>query len=68
MSTQQKQTVLLIKDKQSIISCLEKGEKGTKILALKFKISKQKISDIRKKREDTEIHRQRRDERRIENT
>ena len=34
-----------IKDKQTIISHLEKGEKGTN-LALKFKISKQQISDI----------------------
>ena len=46
MSVQQKQCVLSIKDKQMIISCLEKGEKGTN-LALKFKISKQQISDIR---------------------
>ena len=46
MSVQQKQCVLSIKVKQMIISCLEKGEKGTN-LALKFKISNQQISDIR---------------------
>jgi len=47
MSTQRKQSILLIKDKQTIISRLEKGEKGTN-LALKFKISKQDIKDVRK--------------------
>ena len=47
MSTQRKQSVLLIKDKQTIISRLEKGEKGTN-LALEFKISKLRITDIRK--------------------
>ena len=42
---QWKQSVISIKDKQTIISHLvEKSEKGTN-LALKFKISKQQISD-----------------------
>jgi len=51
MSTQQKQSVLSIKDKQTIIiSHLEKGEKGIN-LALEFNISKQQISDIRKNKE-----------------
>ena len=44
MSTQRKQSVLLIKDKQTIISHLKKGKKGTN-LALEFNISKQQISD-----------------------
>ena len=44
------QSNLLIKDKQMIISCLEKGEKGTN-LALELKISKQLISVIRKNKE-----------------
>ena len=60
MSMQWKQSVLSIKDKQMIISGLEKGERGTN-LVLKFKISKQQTSD-------PEIHRQRRDEWRTENT
>ena len=48
---QWKQFVISIKDKQTIISDLvEKSEKGTN-LALKFKISKQQISDIRKNKE-----------------
>ena len=42
--------VLSIKDKQTIISHLEKGEKGTN-LALEFNISKQQISDICKNKE-----------------
>ena len=50
MSMKQQQSNLLIKDKQMIISCLEKGEKGTN-LALELKISKQPISDIRKNKE-----------------
>ena len=50
MSTQQKQSVLSIKDKQTMISHLDKGEKGAN-LALKFKISKQQISDICKNKE-----------------
>ena len=49
MSTQRKQSILLIKDKQMIISCLEKGEKGTN-LALEFKIGKQHIKDVHKKK------------------
>ena len=52
MSTQQKQSVLSIKDKQTMISYLDKGEKGAN-LAIKFKISKQQISDIRKNKEKT---------------
>ena len=52
MSTQQKQSVLSIKDKQTMISHLDKGEKGAN-LALKFKISNQQISDIRKNKEKT---------------
>ena len=52
MSTQQKQSVLSIKDKQTMISHLDKGEKGAN-LALKFKISKQQISDIHKNKEKT---------------
>ena len=47
---QWKQSVISIRDKQTIISHLEKSEKGTN-LALKFKISKQQISDIRKNKE-----------------
>ena len=50
MSLQWKQSVISIKDKQTIISHLEKSEKGTN-LALKFKISKQQISDICKNKE-----------------
>ena len=52
MSTQQKQSVLSIKDKQTMISHLDKSEKGAN-LAIKFKISKQQISDIRKNKEKT---------------
>ena len=47
---QWKQSVISIKDKQPIILHLEKSEKETN-LALKFKISKQQISDIRKNKE-----------------
>ena len=65
MFTQRKQSVLWIKDKQTIISRLEKGEKGTN-LSLEFKINKQQISyiHVRKNEEkkDSEIHQQRRDE------
>ena len=50
MSMKQQQSNLLIKDKQMIISCLEKGEKGSN-LALELKISKQPISDICKNKE-----------------
>ena len=65
---QWKQSVLSIKDKQTIISLLEKGKKEQNNVALKVKISEQKISYIRKNRQDPEIHRQHRDEGRIENT
>ena len=50
MSTKRKQAVLSIKDKQIIISRLDKGEKGTN-LAQEFGISKQQISDIRKNKD-----------------
>ena len=66
---QWKQSVISIKDKQTIISHLvEKSEKGTN-LALKFKISKH--ADLRytqKQREDPEIHWHCWDKCRIENT
>ena len=52
MSTQQKQSVLSIRDKQTMISHLDKGERGAN-LAIKFKISKQQISDIPKNKEKT---------------
>ena len=45
-----KQSVLSLKDKQIIISLLDKGEKGTN-LALEFGISNQQISDIRKNKD-----------------
>ena len=64
---QWKQSVISIKDKQTIISHLEKSEKGTN-LALKFKISKQQIIFRYTQREDPEIHWQCWDKRRIENT
>ena len=50
MSTKRKRSVLSIKDKQIIISCLDKGEKGTN-LALEFGFSKQLICDIRKNKD-----------------
>jgi len=50
MSTKRKLSVLSIKDKQIIISRLDRGEKGTNI-ALEFGISKQQISDIRKNKD-----------------
>ena len=50
MSTKRKRSVLSIKDKQIIISRLDKGEKGTN-LAPEFGISKQQISDIRKNKD-----------------
>ena len=60
MSMQWMQSVISIKDKQTIISHVEKSEKGTN-LALKFKISKQQISDNicknkEKMRDKTYIH------------
>ena len=45
-----KRSVLSIKDKQSIILRLEKGEKGTNLSA-EYGVSKQQISDIRKNKE-----------------
>ena len=51
MSTKQKQAVLSIKDKQIIISRLDKGEKGTN-LAQEFGISKQHISDIQNNKDE----------------
>ena len=60
MSTKRKRAVLSIKDKQIIISRLDKGEKGTN-LTQEFGISKQQIPDIR----DPKIYRQNRDKRRI---
>ena len=50
MSTKRKRAVLSIKDKQIIISRLDKGEKGTN-LAQEFGVSKQQISDIRKNKD-----------------
>ena len=50
MSTKRKGAVLSIKDKQIIISRLDKGEKGTN-LAQEFGISKQQISDIQKNKD-----------------
>ena len=50
MSTKRKRAVLSIKDKQIIISRLDKGEKGTNV-AQEFGISKQQISDIRKNKD-----------------
>ena len=51
MSTKRKRSVLSIKDKQIIISCLDKGEKGTN-LAQEFGIIKQQISDIWKNKDE----------------
>ena len=48
--TKRKRAVLSIKDKQIIISRLDKEEKGTN-LAQEFGIRKQQISDIRKNRD-----------------
>ena len=45
-----KGSVLSIKDKQSIVVPLEKGEKGTNLSA-EYGVSKQQISDIRKNKE-----------------
>jgi len=50
MSTKRKQAILSIKDKQIIISHMDKGEKGTN-LAWEFGISKQQISDIQKNKD-----------------
>ena len=46
MSVKCKRSVLSIKDKQSLIVRLEKGEKGTNLSA-EYGVSKQQISDIR---------------------
>ena len=65
MSTQRKQSALSIKDKQTSISRLEKGEKRTN-LSLEFKMNKQQILYIHvsknEEKKDSEIHPQRRDE------
>ena len=50
MSTKRKRAVLSIKDKQIIISGLDKEEKVTN-LAQEFGIRKQQISDIRKNKD-----------------
>ena len=50
MSTKRKRSVLSRKDKQIIISHLDKGEEGTN-LVLEFGISKQQISDILKNKD-----------------
>ena len=50
MSTKRNRSVLSIKDKQIIISRLDKGEKGTN-LALEFRINKQQISDVHKNKD-----------------
>ena len=47
MSLKRKQSVFSMKDKESIIGQLEKGEKGTNLLA-ECGVSKQQIFDIRK--------------------
>ena len=52
MSTKRKLSVLSIKDKQIIISRLDKGEKGTN-LTLEFGISKERISDICKNKDNS---------------
>jgi len=50
MSMKRNRAILSIKDKQIIISCLDKGEKGTN-LAQEFGISKQQISDVQKNKD-----------------
>ena len=50
MSTKRKRAIRSIKDKQIIISRLDKGETGTN-LAQEFGISKQQISDIRENKD-----------------
>ena len=50
MSLKCRRSVLLIKDKQSIIVLLEKGEKGTN-LSTEYRVIKQQISDIRQNNE-----------------
>ena len=57
MSTKRKGAILSIKDKQIIISRLDKGEKGTN-LAQEFDIGKQQISacDTDEQRQDPKIY------------
>ena len=50
MSLKRKQSILSIKDKQSLILRLEKGEKGTNFSA-EYGVSKQQISGMRKNKE-----------------
>ena len=50
MSLKRKRSVLSIKDKQSVIVRLEKGDKGINLSA-EYGVSKQQISDIRKNKE-----------------
>ena len=50
MSLKRKRSVFSMKDKQSIIGRLEKGEKGANLSA-EYGVSKQQISDIRKNKE-----------------
>ena len=64
MSTQWKQSILLLKDKQTIKSRLEKGEKRNKFST---QVWNQQAADLRykqKQRGDPEIHQQPQDERR----
>ena len=67
MFMQRKQSVLSLKDKQTIISPLEKGEKGTN-LALFFNLQAADLRYMQKQREDPKFHRQHQDEQTIENT
>ena len=55
MSTKRKHTILSIKDKQIIISRLDKGEKGTN-LAQEFGISMQQICHTEEQRQDPKIY------------
>ena len=50
LSLKCKRSILLIKDKQSIIVRLEKGEQGTNLSA-EYGVSEQQISDIHKNKE-----------------
>ena len=50
MSLKRKRFVFSMKDKQSIIGRLEKGEKGANLSA-EYGVSKQQIPDIRKNKE-----------------
>ena len=50
MSLKRKLSVFSMKDKQSIIGWLEKGQKGANLSA-EYSISKQQISDIRNNKE-----------------